>query len=159
MARKTKNQNLELRKLFVLDTSVILYDHQAVLNFQEHDVAIPITVLEELDNFKKGNDTINYEARQFIRFIDGLSQGNSLADWIVLDKKREAKFKVIMDINGSSELDASQLFGDRKADHLILNAALKMQELHPQRKVILVTKDMNLRLKARALNVLSEVIS
>ncbi len=53
MARKTKNQNLELRKLFVLDTSVILYDHQAVLNFQEHHVAIPITVLEELDNLKK----------------------------------------------------------------------------------------------------------
>jgi PhoH-like ATPase len=61
-----------------------------------------------------------------------------------------------MDIHGSSELDASQLFGDRKADHLILNAALKMQELHPQRKVILVTKDMNFILKSRALNVFSE---
>jgi PhoH-like ATPase len=66
---------------------VILYDHQVVLNFQKHDVAIPITVLEELDNFKKGNDTINYEAHQIFRYIDGLSQGNSLADWIVLDKK------------------------------------------------------------------------
>ncbi len=156
MVRKTKTQNLEQRKIFVLDTSVILYDHQAILNFQEHDVAIPITVLEELDNFKKGNDTINYEARQFIRFIDGLSQGNSLSDWILLDKKRVSKFKVIMEIQGSSELDATRLFGDRKADHLILNAALKMQELNPQRSVILVTKDMNLRLKARALNIQSE---
>jgi len=156
MVRKTKTQNLEQRKIFVLDTSVILYDHQAILNFQEHDVAIPITVLEELDNFKKGNDTINFEARQFIRFIDGLSQGNSLSDWILLDKKRVAKFKVIMEINGSSDLDATRLFGDRKADHLILNAALKMQELNPLRSVILVTKDMNLRLKARALNIQSE---
>ena len=60
------------KKIFVLDTSVILFDHQAVNNFQEHDVAIPITVLEELDQFKKGNDTINFEARQFIRFIDAL---------------------------------------------------------------------------------------
>ena len=51
------------RKIFVLDTSVILYDHSAIENFEEHDVAIPIQVLEELDTFKKGNDTINYEAR------------------------------------------------------------------------------------------------
>jgi PhoH-like ATPase len=156
MSRKSKNQYQELRKLFVLDTSVILYDHQAVLNFQEHDVAIPITVLEELDNFKKGNDTINFEARQFIRYIDGLSQGNPLSDWIILDKKRESRLKVVMEIGGSSQLDATKLFGDRKADHLILNAALKLQEEYPQRKVILVTKDMNLRLKARSMNLHSE---
>jgi PhoH-like ATPase len=62
------------RKIFVLDTSVILYDHNAITNFAEHDVAIPITVLEELDNFKKGNDTINFEAREFIRFLDKLSR-------------------------------------------------------------------------------------
>ena len=54
-------------KIFVLDTSVILYDHDAFQNFQEHDVAIPIQVLEELDNMKGGNDTRNYEARSFIR--------------------------------------------------------------------------------------------
>ena len=54
-------------KIFVIDTSVILHDHNAIHNFDEHDIAIPITVLEELDNFKKGNDTKNYEAREFIR--------------------------------------------------------------------------------------------
>ena len=68
MARKISE-----KKIFVLDTSVILYDHNCINNFQEHDVAIPITVLEELDNFKKGNDTINYEAREFILYIDKLS--------------------------------------------------------------------------------------
>ncbi|MBD0259580.1 MAG: ribonuclease, partial [Cytophagales bacterium] len=69
------------KKIFVLDTSVILYDHNAIKNFQEHDVAIPITVLEELDNFKKGNDTKNFEAREFIRFIDKLSGEHMLQEW------------------------------------------------------------------------------
>ncbi len=54
------------KKIFVLDTSVIIYEHNSILNFAEHDVGIPITVLEELDNFKKGNDTKNFEAREFI---------------------------------------------------------------------------------------------
>ena len=67
---KTKKE----RKIFVLDTSVIIYEHNSILNFDEHDVGIPITVLEELDNFKKGNDTKNFEAREFIRLIDKLSQ-------------------------------------------------------------------------------------
>ena len=57
------------KKIFVLDTSVIIYEHNSILNFDEHDVGIPITVLEELDNFKKGNDTKNFEAREFIRLI------------------------------------------------------------------------------------------
>ncbi len=86
----------ENRKVFVLDTSVILYDHNAIKNFQEHDVAIPITVLEELDNFKKGNDTINFEAREFIRFLDKLSGQYTLQDWIPLNGPTKGKFRVIM---------------------------------------------------------------
>src|SRR6186997_2153957 len=70
------------RKIFVLDTSVILYDHNAIKCFQEHDVVIPITVLEELDNFKKGNDMINFAAREFTRYIDKISNGIILQDWI-----------------------------------------------------------------------------
>ena len=62
------------KKIFVLDTSVILFDHNAINSFKEHDVALPITVLEEIDNFKKGNDVINYEAREFIRLLDLLSK-------------------------------------------------------------------------------------
>ena len=60
-------------KIFVIDSSVILYDHNAIYNFEDNDVAIPITVFEELDDFKKGNDTINYEAREFIRRIDKIA--------------------------------------------------------------------------------------
>ena len=73
------------RKVFVLDTSAILFDHNAIHNFKEHDVAIPITVLEEIDRFKKGNDVINFEAREFIRNIDKLSGQFSLQDWIPLN--------------------------------------------------------------------------
>lgn len=142
------------KKIFVLDTSVILYDHNAVKNFQEHDVAIPITVLEELDNFKKGNDTKNFEAREFIRFIDKISGEHSLQDWIPLEGTGRGKFKVQM--HNRSEVDAEVIFDERKADHRILNAALTLQEENPGSRVIMVTKDINLRLKAKALNLPAE---
>jgi PhoH-like ATPase len=139
-----------------LDTSVILHDHQAVNQFEEHDVAIPISVLEELDSFKKGNDTINFEARQFIRFVDKLSEGNSLNQWIQLSPEKPSCFTVVMQESGTEEQNAVKIFGDRKADHLILNAALFIKQEYADRPVILVTKDVNLRLKARSLNLQSE---
>jgi PhoH-like ATPase len=143
-----------LRKIFVLDTSVILYDNKCIKNFAEHDVAIPITVLEELDNFKKGNDTINFEAREFIRYIDKLSGDHILTNWIPINGPSRGKFKVIM--NEKVKVDAQVVFGERKADHRILNAAISLKEQYPERPVILVTKDVNLRLKAKSLNLQAE---
>ncbi|MBM3403322.1 MAG: PhoH family protein [Bacteroidetes bacterium] len=141
------------RKIFVLDTSVILYNHSAINSFEDNDVAIPITVLEELDNFKKGNDTINYEAREFIRIMDKLSQKSTLTNWIPL-KNAKGKFKVIM--NEQSDLDAQKIFGEVKPDHRILNAALSVQAENPAKKIILVTKDINLRIKAKSLDIPAE---
>jgi len=148
MAKKTD------RKIFVIDTSAILFDHNAIHNFKEHDVAIPITVLEEIDRFKKGNDVINFEAREFIRNIDKLSGQFSLQDWIPLNGPTKGKFKVLM--HEKSEVDANRVFGEKKADHNILNAALSLKEEQPNRKVILVSKDINLRLKAKSLNLQAE---
>ena len=74
----------EVRKIFVLDTSVIIYDHNAINEFDEHDVAIPITVLEELDNFKKGNDSKNFAAREFIRQLDEMAGTKTLQQWIAI---------------------------------------------------------------------------
>jgi PhoH-like ATPase len=148
MAKKTE------RKIFVIDTSAILFDHNAIHNFKEHDVAIPITVLEEIDRFKKGNDVINFEAREFIRNIDKLSGQFSLQDWIPLNGPTKGKFKVLM--HEKAEVDANSVFGEKKADHNILNAALSLKEQSPQRKVILVSKDINLRLKAKSLNLQAE---
>src|SRR3954469_9758043 len=103
------------RKIFVIDTSAILFDHNVIFNFKEHDVAIPITVLEEIDRFKKGNDVINFEAREFIRNIDKLSGSFSLQDWIPLNGPTKGKFRVLMHGNGG--IDADKIFGEKKADH------------------------------------------
>lgn len=147
-------KKLKTKKIFVLDTSVILYNHHAIRSFDDNDVAIPITVLEELDNFKKGNDTINFEAREFIRIIDKLSNKATLTKWISLGMPKGGKFKVVM--NEHSELDAVKVFGENKPDHRILNAALVMMAEHPDKKIILVSKDVNLRLKAKSLNIAAE---
>ena len=139
-------------KIFVLDTSVILYDHASVSNFQENDIAIPISVLEELDNFKKGNDTLNFNAREFIRFLDAISDKETLHEWIPLKKGNgKGKLKVIME--ESSTPDAQDIFGANKADHRILNVALKLKSIHPDRTVVLVSKDINLRIKAKSLDI------
>ncbi|MCU0428687.1 MAG: PhoH family protein [Cytophagaceae bacterium] len=155
MAKAVSSAKKE-KKVFVLDTSVILYDHNSVNSFQEHDVAIPITVLEELDNFKKGNDIKNFEAREFIRFLDELSGNNQLQNWIPLPGKGKGKFRVIMNTHGVGALDAEKIFDDHKADHKIINAALFLQKERKDSKVILVTKDINLRLKAKSLNLPAE---
>ncbi|MBC7451591.1 MAG: PhoH family protein [Cytophagales bacterium] len=155
MAKEKKEKDTQ-KKIFVLDTSVIIYDHNAVKNFEEHDLAIPITVLEELDNFKKGNDIKNFETREFIRFLDELATNNfSLQDWIPLGHSR-GNLKVVMNTHGTKETDAEKIFDDRKNDHKILNAAIAVQAENPDKKVILVSKDINLRLKAKSLNVPSE---
>lgn len=138
----------------MLDTSVLLHDFDAINNFNEHFVAIPITVLEELDKFKIGNDTKNFSAREVIRFIDKLSGSGSLQEWINLGKGL-GKFKVIMDEQPSG-LNAEKVFAMGKNDHKIINAALQLMEHEPKRTIILVTKDINLRIKAKALGVIAE---
>ena len=142
------------RKIFVLDTSVILYTHNSIMNFAEHDVVIPITVLEELDQFKKGNDTKNFEAREFIRLLDKLSQDHMIHEWTPLNGKTKGNFKVLM--NPDNNLNANIIFGEEKNDHKILNAALYLKQHEKERKVILVSKDINLRLKAKSLDILAE---
>ena len=149
MAKKKK-----LKKIFVLDTSVILHDHNSLNCFEENNVAIPITVLEELDNFKRGNDTKNFEAREFIRILDRLSNDFTLQDWIPINGPEKGKFKIIME-NESLSVDAVKVFGN-KNDHKILNAALSLKITNKKAKIILVSKDINLRLKAKALNVIAE---
>lgn len=150
MAKAEKND----KKVFVLDTSVIIYEHNSIMNFAEHDIGIPITVLEELDNFKKGNDTKNFEAREFIRLLDKLAEGKMLGEWNPLNGKTRGSFKVLMD--QKSKVDATKVFDEEKADHRILNEALHLKEELKGRKVILVSKDINLRLKAKSLGLPAE---
>ncbi|MCD6091340.1 MAG: PhoH family protein [Bacteroidales bacterium] len=145
-----------MKKIFVLDTSVILYNHNALQSFGDNDVAIPITVLEELDNFKKGNESKNFEAREFIRIMDALSDKETLQKWQKLDGPKRGKFKVVIDISVNGNLDAEKVFGVAKADHRILNVAIALQQEFPKRPVIMVTKDINLRIKAKAMGIAAE---
>src|SRR5687768_13292033 len=142
------------KKVFVLDTSVIIYEHNSILNFAEHDIGIPITVLEELDNFKKGNDTKNFEAREFIRLLDKLAKDRMLHEWNPINGKGKGDFKVLMDTH--SAVDANKVFNESKADHRILNAALQLQKEEKNKRVVLVSKDVNLRLKAKSLGLHAE---
>ena len=134
-------------KLFVLDTNVILHDAGCLRNFQENDVVVPITVLEELDAFKKGNDDINFQARSFLRRVDELTgdvlsaEGTSLGDGL-------GSIRVVLAADqGERMRDA---FLNDSPDHRILNVALTLQQSEAKRPVILVTKDTNLRMKAKS---------
>ena len=142
------------QKIFVLDTSVLLHDHQAITNFKTANVAIPITVLEELDKFKIGNDTKNFSAREVIRFIDKLSVCGSLQEWISLGKGM-GSFKVVLETN-PKEVNAEYIYSVGKNDHKIINAALFLKENEIKKEVTLVTKDINLRIKAKALGIAAE---
>jgi PhoH-like ATPase len=142
------------KRVFVLDTSVLLHDHQSITSFEQNDVAIPITVLEELDKFKIGHDTKNFSAREVIRFIDKLSGDEGLQDWISLGKKR-GDFKVVMQTTPKG-VNAEDVYARGKNDHKIINAALHLQETDKKKEVILITKDINLRIKAKALGIVAQ---
>ena len=134
---------------------MLLIDHSALTNFEDNKVALPITVLEELDRFKVGNETKHFEARECIRILDRLSQSHSLQDWIPVENAMDGQLRVIMDTD-CPDGNASSVFSERTNDHKILDAALCLQAKEPESKVILVSKDITLRLKAKALNLPAE---
>ena len=134
-------------KIFVFDTNVILHDHHSIYNFQENDIVIPIVVLEELDKFKKGNDQINYNAREFVREMDKVS-GNLLFDKGVSLGKGRGVLKIELGRPLSNTMMES--FYEDIPDHRILAITAYLKERNSDRQVILVTKDVNLRIKAKA---------
>ncbi len=135
-------------KLFVLDTNVILHDSGCIRNFEENDVAIPITVLEELDQFKRGNEDIHFQAREFLRRIDVLTgdvlsaAGSPLGEGL-------GSIRVVL--GGSPQDRLHESFLQDTPDHRILRTTLALQQEQAPRQVILVSKDTNLRMKAKSL--------
>lgn len=140
----------KLPKIFVLDTNVILHDFRAIHNFQENDIVIPIAVLEELDKFKKGDDSINYNAREFVRDMDKITD-NQLFDKGIRIGKGKGLLKIELGHPFSDQM-AESFFEDTQ-DHRILATTQWVKDKNPERIVALVTKDMNLRLKAKALHI------
>jgi PhoH-like ATPase len=135
-------------KTFVLDTNVILHDSSCIEHFHEHDVVIPITVIEELDQFKKGGEIINFHARQFLRTLDNLSSNRIFNGGIPMGPGK-GRIQVMLERPLDETLLAN--FGDIRPDHRILNSAWHLARQAPGRQVILVTKDVNLRMKAKAI--------
>ena len=141
------------KKVFVLDTNVILHDSSCIYQFQEHDIVVPITVLEELDQFKRGNETLNYHAREFVRALDSLS-GDKLFDGGV--KIGPGRGKISIKLEQKFHEDIAFNYSSNKLDHHILNTAYHLAIENPARKVILVSKDVNLRMKAKSIGLMAQ---
>ncbi|MDP8212713.1 MAG: PhoH family protein [Candidatus Zapsychrus exili] len=141
------------KKIFVLDTNVILHDSSCIYQFKDCDVVVPIAVIEELDHFKKGNEMLNYHARLFLRSLDDL-EGDKIFNGGVQIKPGLGKLSIKLDEKFSKKLALSFLPG--KPDHKILNIAYCLSKKHLSKKIVLVTKDVNLRMKAKAIGLISE---
>ena len=141
------------KNYFVLDTNVLLHDHKCIFNFEENDIFIPIVVLEELDKFKKGNEEINYNAREFARQLDKYTDKDFFENGAQLGPDL-GRLSII--VNSSLNKRVKEAFREDKPDHRILSAAIEVAEQHKNMRTILVTKDINLRMKARALGIETE---
>jgi PhoH-like ATPase len=129
---------LKKKKFFVLDTNVILHDSSCLQQFKENDVVLPICVLEELDKFKKGNETLNFHARHFLKEIDKISSKGVFDNGMPIGKNR-----------GLLHIKLDRQF------HQDLTAYCLAKE-NPKRDITLVTKDVNLRMKAKAVRIVAE---
>lgn len=141
------------RKIFILDTNVILHDYNCINSFDDNDIVIPITVLEEIDNFKRGQDQIHYNAREFIRILDGLAGNKLVKEGVSLGK---GKGKILIMTNHQHEPEVEDIFIERKKDHRILSVAFYLSKQFRNKDVIFVSKDVNLRLKAKSLGIKSQ---
>ncbi len=139
------------KKVFVFDTNVILHDFKSIFSFEETNIVIPIIVLEEVDKFKKGSDTINFNAREFIRELDSLAENSKDKDIFTNGVILSNKSKIFIDVNNEEREDFRKIFSGNIPDHKILSSAynIKCENL----RVVLITKDINMRMKARSLGI------
>ena len=147
-----------MKKIFVVDTNVILHDHRCIYSFEDNDIHIPIIVLEELDKFKKGNDLVNFQAREFIRELNILGNGDrKFKEGVDLG---EGYGKLYIEVGFSNNEEVYNAFPEKTADHRILSITkeiIKKEETSKDPKnVVLITKDINLRVKAMSIGIKAE---
>ncbi len=138
------------KKIFVIDTNVILHDFNCLYKFQENNVVLPIVVLEELDHLKKGESQINFNAREFTRELDKIS-GDKLFNGGISLGKELGKLSIVTGKPFSEKLKSS--FPEPTPDHRILAITEDVTEKNKTTEVILVSKDINLRMKAKSLGI------
>ena len=141
-------------KIFVLDTNIILHDYRAIRKFQDNDLVVPIAVVEELDKFKKGNDALSFNARGFMREINKLTDNKTFGPRGVPLGGHCGFIKI--EPNHPFKPEFRDLFMDDIQDHRILSTAMWVRDNNPGRFVALVTKDINLRLKAKAAGMVAQ---
>lgn len=141
------------KKLFVLDTNVILHDYNCIYSFDTNDVAVPITVLEEIDQFKKGHEQIHFNVREFIRILDGLS-GEKLVNGGAKIGPGKGKIRIIT--SHLHEDEVVRVFSEDRPDHRILSVVIHLMKSQSRQPVVFVSKDINLRLKAKSLGIVAQ---
>lgn len=149
-----KGNGIRKPKIFVLDTNIVLHDYKSIRKFQDNDIVIPIAVLEELDKFKKGTDALSFNARGFMRDIDRLTEGKMFGKSGVPIGKGLGNIKI--EPNHPFPDSMKELFHDDIQDHRILATAIWVRDNNPDRFVALVTKDINLRMKAKAAGMVAQ---
>ena len=150
--------HLNIRKIFVLDTSVLLYDMHSIHSFPGNDVVIPIVVLDELDRFKDKHSLLGASARYVNRFLDDLRQYGNLDKGIEISNLLgfETDQVVRVDLNEEFPSNYPKSFARDRGDNVILACGLNLQKNNPDRIVKIVTKDINLRVKADSLDLQAE---
>jgi len=147
-----------MKKVFILDTNILLSDPNSIFKFEENDVVIPISVIEEIDNFKRDQSERGRNAREVSRILDRFREKGSLSSGVTLglDEKTSGLLFVYI----GQEVEPLPGLLDNKTDNQILAVALALQtKFRNSRKVILITKDSNLRIKADAFGICSEDFS
>ncbi|SAL23105.1 PhoH family protein [Caballeronia cordobensis] len=156
--RKAATAETELRKLFVLDTNVLMHDPSSLFRFEEHDVYLPMMTLEELDNHKKGMSEVARNARQVSRTLDALvAHTGKMTEGIPLSSQgnRDALGRLYFQTT-LTDIEPVQGLPVGKADNQILGVVRALQKERPDRQVVLVSKDINMRIKAHALGLPAE---
>lgn len=141
------------KKNFVLDTNVILHDYRCIHNFEENDIYLPMVVLEELDHFKRGNEQINFNAREFSRELDLIANDTLFKKGAEIG---EGKGKLFVLTNGVYPEPIAKAFMEKSPDHSILAVTWILKNKKPATPTILVTKDINLRMKALSIGIDAE---
>src|SRR5207342_3687627 len=157
------NRMTRSKRIYVLDTNVLMHDPTALFKFEEHDVYLPMQVMEELDNAKKGTSEASRNARQVSRFLNELieSQGvSSVHDGIPLLRPQGLQLRGAASAGRlrfqTSNFDAGKRFGAVIPDNHILGSILALKEDEPDTPIVFVSKDINLRIKAAIAGIVSE---
>nr|MBP7562587.1 PhoH family protein [Candidatus Cloacimonadota bacterium] len=156
-------ENIGNRKIYVLDTNVLIHNPESLFNFENNVVVIPIVVIEEIDNFKKGLDEKGRNARQIGRHLDKIRMDGSLKDGIPINVREDKQLPedekygfLVVEMSHKIQETMSQYYFKNENDNLIIGTAIHFRDRFPNQKVVLISKDANVRIKANAVGIFAE---